>query len=836
MDNVYSQNELERNSIVELPDGFAEKLGDTLYSWLGSIWRSLNKGDLMVRGLQKSRGISLAQMYLDIIEAARLQDRNGAPVFHRELWHPIVIRRSARNTAQENMLSIGMDAEIGPQPSGSDYGDGTILKMGKLAEYEKYVTYPIEVGVAGMASSIVDNIINPEVSLKHDVDFVFRNNTIIFPKDKDPLSMDSPFEKYDIPGSTDDPEDMDTECVLWASDVLIDKNYISEHLSYVLGANAPSSDIVKRIINAAWSSVTSGLTPELVKTLMAAMLNIPVIQHERETVLNINIEKDGNGTPLYRLVTTDKGEYRVSLKANLRKDVSMGAVLNRGDLLDESLRVYPFLNGISWKHEHVDPEGRVARDVTYTDWVFDDLDELGLEVVSGPVLVGGRWVVNLFYRTYETPLPPLYSMDEGEPDDLTIRFMVGLGVPAVDTVIVARRTSDADKIRIIPHNEPGSSIYDKSYSPEPVGAASGANAKYLFFRPNAIGISNGDELKYLTFVKMGGTDYNTVYARVWRFSGNAGSPEGELLSVSDGVEWVGNGQKVTFTLNDGIVIDMANPSDYLVVDFSANEWDHAPIQFRMGCYNYGISHRNPDFYWGVSYIVPVAEVGYTVAHEEPEEPYIKYKDTGFSVPLEQDIPSVVLPSDILRVKTEYGVYAMWGKSVVRSADGNPEHLMFDIGGTKDDVNAFWKGIWSRAAKSGKRLSSVLHEGDIIPPAAFFLRHLVGANTLFVVVDDSQLDDPSLMRNPMFFGMLLGVVPSAIRLFLVEHRPVGDDKANLDEALEETRLFAALPVVAEDVACDALPWSVNAKPSVWDRVRMRFVRPSPAKVRGKKEEE
>ena len=104
MDNIYSQDELSRNSIVELPEGFAEKSGDTLYSWLGSLWRSVHMGDGMVRGLQKARGIRLAQLYLDILEAAKLQDRNGMPVFHRELWHPIVLRSSERDTAQENML------------------------------------------------------------------------------------------------------------------------------------------------------------------------------------------------------------------------------------------------------------------------------------------------------------------------------------------------------------------------------------------------------------------------------------------------------------------------------------------------------------------------------------------------------------------------------------------------------------------------------------------------------------------------------------------------------------------------------------------------------------
>lgn len=572
MDDIYSQGEFERNSIVELPEGFAKSLGDKLYSWLGSIWRSVHKGDGMVRGLQAARGVRLAQLYMDILEAAKLQDRNGMPVFHRELWHPVFIRRSERDTAQENMLYIGMDAEIGPQPQGSDYGEGTVLKMGRLARFENYVTYPLGGGIVSMPQYIVDNIINPEVSMKYGEDFEYRNGSIIFPKDNDPLLADSPFEKYDVPDKSGNPEDSDVECVLWASDVLMDRNYIADHLSYPLGARSPSSDIVKRILNAAWSSTASGLTPELIKTLMAAMLNIPVIQGEHETVLSID-DAEEDGVP-YRRVRTDRGDYKVSGKATIRKDVFPGAKLVRGDLLDESLRIYPFLSGV-----------------------------------------------------------------RGE--------MV--------------------------HHGGGSSSGSESSDPE--------------------------------------------------------------------IE-------------------------------------------------------------------------------------ITYPSCPFSVPIEQDIASVVVPRDMLRVRTNYGVYAMWFASTVkRSEDGNPEHLYFDVGGTDADVSAFWDGVWKSAEEKGVRMSDLIgNERDTVSPAAFFLRHLVGANTIFAVVDRSQLDSDSMMRDPMFFGMLSSVVPSAIRLFVFEHTAVGsDDVANLGESAEGTSVYA----------------SVSAPEDVWngssDGVTARFVRLPPPRTRGRKEE-
>ena len=572
MENIYGQDLLERNSIVAIPDGYATNAGNTLYSWLGSLWRSIHRGDDMVRGLQQARGIRLAQLYLDILEAAKLQDRNGLPVFHRELWHPIVLRLSQRNKAQENMLNIGEEgADIGPQPSGSVYGEDTVLEMGKLANYENYVTYPLGNNIAGVSASIVDNILNPTVSMEYGKnDFLFRNNSIIFPKENDPLAPGSAFDKVDLPDFVDGKPDV--EVVLWASDVLINKNYLAEHLSYPLGADAPSSDIVKRILNAAWSSLASGLTPELLRTFIAAMLNIPVIQNERETVISIDVSDDE------QLVSTDAGVYRVSPRAKLIDSLHSGMVLRRGDLLDESLRVYPFLNNI--------------------------------------------------------------------------------------------RSADGS-------------------------------------------------------------------------GGSSSSPDGQSAV-----------------------------------------------------------------------------------------------DTGFSVPLEQDIPSVVLPSDILRVRTKYGIYAMWGLSEVKQYDSDPNHLYFDLGGTEEDVEAFWHDIWDRAESDGKEMKDLIGEkGDKISPAGFFLKNFIGANTLFVVIDRSQLDDISLLRDPMFFGMLNSVVPSAIRLFFVEHRSVDEDEANLDSLSQEaTFLAAALPEVDEHVEEAGLPGLVGRGASVGDRVMMRFIRPAPVKVRVRKEED
>lgn len=559
MENIYGQTESDRNSIVSLPDGFASDAGNTLYSWLGSLWRDLHKGDDLVKGLQEVRGIRLAQLYINILEAAKLQDRFGAPVFHKELWHPIIVRRSLRNKSQENMLILEDDGKvIGPQED-ELYGKGTEFQIGRMANFASYVTYPINVKIAGGATTIVDNIINPTVVLKNGTNFEIRNDSIIFYAESDPLGDNSPFEKYDLPDIIN--EEADVEAVLWASDVLIDKNYISDHISYALGANTSSTDVVKRILNAAWSSVTCGLTPELIKTLLAAMMNIPVIQNDEETVVDIETEFDSDGKEFSKIVHTDKSSYRISLKAQIRSNVKVGSVLKRGDLLDETVRIYPFLN--------------------------------------------------------------------------------------VDSA------------------------------------------------------------------------YNTEY------------------------------QTAT---------------------------------------------------------------------------------------LEEDVPTVVLSPSLIRAKTTYGVYAMWGESKVKQMDNDPEHLYFDIGGTESDVNAFWKDIWDNAEQSGVSMKTILGEvGSSVSPAKFLLKNLVGANTLFVVIDKSQADDMSMVRSPMFFDMLSSVIPSGIRLFLIEHDNV-EDKKTLGGCGEATFLAAALPEISDSVVMSDTMCALDRSPSFAEDVSIRLIRPAPQKAKGRKEEE
>lgn len=343
MMDVYNRSVAERNSIQEIPEGYISDASNSMLRFMGSFWRNIHEGRGMVNGLQEVRGVKVAQLYLDLLESLKLHDRNGLPVFHRELWKPLVIRLSQRNRAQENILKVGDGISLGEQPEGSKYGDGTELNIGSLASLEGYVTYPVDGGIQDIVSGITNNVIRPTVAYEVSGEFPsdgvsYVNGTLIFPKDKDPFLPDSGFETYDVVDDVRDSASHDVETVLWASDVLIDKDYLSDHMAYALGVTCKSDYVAKRILNARWDALNCSLTPELFRELLAAILNVPVIQSETETVTGIATGEDGRTR-----VATDKGLYTINKGARLRDCVEIGAVLHRGDLLDQGIKIYPLI-------------------------------------------------------------------------------------------------------------------------------------------------------------------------------------------------------------------------------------------------------------------------------------------------------------------------------------------------------------------------------------------------------------------------------------------------------------------------------------------------------------
>lgn len=182
-----------------------------------------------------------------------------------------------------------------------------------------------------------------------------------------------------------------------------------------------------------------------------------------------------------------------------------------------------------------------------------------------------------------------------------------------------------------------------------------------------------------------------------------------------------------------------------------------------------------------------------------------------------DIPVMDIPPALIRSRVDGGFYVGWGEQPVVcdgfDSNGNPR-LRFRLEGSEFDNDTFWRDVWSSCEGAGVPVSKLFgddvsshqyvdgEEFGKISPMKFFLRQLVGANTLFVTVKTDAVPPESPLFDPRFFGRVRECVPSGIRLYFVEHcssdtdgydlsgDTVSDDGAELDvweERYDESRI-------------------------------------------------
>lgn len=334
-------------SLVKLDNDKIQLTAKQLFSWLRTFWTQLYKDKKFVKSLQGYRALRMAQLYLDLLENVQLLDHTNSPVFHRERWYPIVVRKSRRNTGNVTTLKLGnasgavlASPEKG-QPAGV-YKEGQKLYIGSKNEYEGLVTYGLDDEIVSVVSCIVDSVAEPTITLVNGVDFKIVDRSIVIRKDRDPFTDGSGFATFTIPESPDAAED--EEAVLWACDTLIDKDFVFKYSGYAIGLKTPSNEICKRIVKEVWDATTDGLSMRHLKDVLAALCCVPQILEDKERVEYV-YEADGRTK-----VITDKNVYMLGPNVGedeLRAAVKAGNTLYRGDLLDKSIRIYPFVRRLS---------------------------------------------------------------------------------------------------------------------------------------------------------------------------------------------------------------------------------------------------------------------------------------------------------------------------------------------------------------------------------------------------------------------------------------------------------------------------------------------------------
>ena len=308
-----------------------------LLGWLGSFWSEVFEDREFAGHLQGARSLRLAQLYLDVMEAASLVDRESAPVFHRERWTPIRLRRSDRNRAAPGFVRIGMESAVVGRQTDEVYA-GEVFTIGGLdVSLSGMTAFPAPEGAVS-ARCIVDSISRPSAVLRRGVDFDVVNGTLLVRSEFDPFSDGSPFPLFSEgdDGAASRGGDGD-EAVLWACDTEVDRGFVYSHTGYAVGLETASTEAMKRVVNAVWDAVVEGSTPRSLSALVSAICGVPVALHDGETVRSVVAAPDGT------YIVTDRESYRLPRGSRPADGVSEGSVLERYQQLDGRFRVYPYV-------------------------------------------------------------------------------------------------------------------------------------------------------------------------------------------------------------------------------------------------------------------------------------------------------------------------------------------------------------------------------------------------------------------------------------------------------------------------------------------------------------
>ena len=317
----------------DIPPEFASDAAGILLGWLRTFWTKLYKDKDFAKQLQGSRAERCAQLYLDVLENVHLLDHSKAPVYHRERWYPIVVRKNRVNKADATIVRLGDD---GVQLS-TDPLDGfdEQLRLGEHSSAAATVAYELADDVRSVATCIVDNIVSPNVFLVDGTDFRVGRRSIVLRKDLDPFSGSGVFPVFDVPETPDEPETQ--EAVLWACDAMIDRDFLTDHSGYAIGLEAESTVENSRLVKAVWDATTEGLSIVNLKRILAALCLVPCIAEDEERVETVIETSDG------KTVVTDKNVYTLEPQVELLPDVRAGSTLRKGSFLDTSVRIYPFV-------------------------------------------------------------------------------------------------------------------------------------------------------------------------------------------------------------------------------------------------------------------------------------------------------------------------------------------------------------------------------------------------------------------------------------------------------------------------------------------------------------
>ena len=300
--------------------------GRAFLSTISSFWLSMHQDKQLFRQYAAGMGEYLAQQLVDLLYTVNTLSRHFMPVTRPFNWRQVSFRQSDLETSAAGALTYGTEAVYGIASDNFTirlYGDRSTSAIKKLDVSEDFVH----------ASVLTDTPVEPSVVLTCGTDFWFDADTssIQFRTDPFTLSYMPIVEILDSDG-----EVSDREISLWAFDCEYDVDDMSEHYGILVGLTSTSSEAYSKLVDSALDLMVDGPSFLAFKTFMASLAGERVVQSDGEVVEDVASVGDE------WVVATDRNVYSFSSAAT--PQVSVGDVVNRGDLLSDAVEVLDHLS------------------------------------------------------------------------------------------------------------------------------------------------------------------------------------------------------------------------------------------------------------------------------------------------------------------------------------------------------------------------------------------------------------------------------------------------------------------------------------------------------------